>query len=87
MKRKRTALARRYGRSFASVVAHDITFAEEYIHEHADVVGAGMGAAVGALLSSSGTGSAIGAAIGAMAGGGVGVALKRAHRERVTGAT
>lgn len=69
------ALRRKYGRSFRS----ELTFAEEYLHEHAEVVGAGVGGGLGSILS-GGAGGAIGAAVGAMVGGAAGVALKRKHR-------
>ena len=78
------ALRRRYGRSrsFTRVVRDDLTFAEEYAHNHADIVGASAGALVGAAIA-GGVGSAVGAAAGGLVGAGVGVALKRKQRAQV----
>jgi outer membrane lipoprotein SlyB len=72
----RNALRRHYGHHS---IREDISFAEEYLHEHAEVVGAGVGGGLGAVVS-GGAGSAAGAAIGAMVGGALGVHLKRRRR-------
>jgi hypothetical protein len=79
------ALRRRYGRSvqpahwYDHTIAEDVTYAEEYIHNHGDIVGAAAGALVGAIAG-GGTGGAIGTAVGGLIGGGAAVALRRARR-------
>ncbi len=79
------ALRRRYGRAqgarwYDHTIAEDVTYVEEYVHNHGDIVGAAAGALVGAVIG-GGTGGAVGASIGALAGGGVAVALKRIRRD------
>ena len=69
------SLRRRYGHSFRG----DISFAEEFVHEHGELLGAGLGGGLGAMVS-GGAGSAVGAAAGAMVGGAIGVHLKRRRR-------
>jgi outer membrane lipoprotein SlyB len=69
------ALRRRYGRSFRE----DISFAEEYLHEHAQLAGAAVGAGLGAVIS-GGPAAGVGGALGAVAGGALGTHLKRRRR-------
>ena len=74
------ALRRRYGRS--AFTGEKLTFGEEYVHDHAEIVGAAAGAGVGALIGDGAVG-AIGAVIGGLAGAAAGLALRRRARRKV----
>jgi hypothetical protein len=56
-----------------------MTFEEEYLDQHAHVVGAAAGALVGALVA-GGVGGMVGTAVGGVIGGGAGIAMRRARR-------
>ena len=75
MRRRRGALARRYGHS----AAHP-SFVEEYIHDHAEIAGAAVGAGIGAV--SGGVTGVIGAVVGGLVGAGVGLAARRSRRRK-----
>lgn len=58
-----------------------MTFEEEYLDQHAHVVGAAAGALAGALIA-GGVGGMIGTAVGGVLGGGAGIAIRRARRAK-----
>lgn len=80
--RKRYGSYGSYGRSSADVLARmreDLTFTEEYLDQHANIVGAALGALAGAVVAGV-PGGAVGTAAGGVLGGAAGIALRRMRR-------
>ena len=71
-------LRRRFGRSMRG----ELTFAEEYIHDHGEIAGAALVAGLGALIGGDFSAAAAGAGgvIGAVGGAAAGLALRRKRR-------